>query len=125
MAEQKLAYDKKHENFMEVRADGSRVPHPVLAAADPAWFRIRECKLPLDNGGSAAKDHGGDANKRTQVKLNIQDLVRQQCPEIAAFDQEKLFDNFKHSAPPQLLEIDNAFGAMFVAVDSYLVVFNK
>jgi len=118
-------YDRSHDNFLEVRADGSRVPHPVLAPADPDWFQIRECKLPLDNGGSAAKDHGGDANKCKQVKLNILDLLKQQCPDIASFDKDQLFENFKHSAPLQLLEIDNSYGSMFLAVDNYLFVFNK
>ena len=119
-------YDIKYDNFMQVRADGTAVPHPVLATTEPDWFQIRECKLPLDNGGTAAVDApGGDANKRKGVELNVQDLLKQQCPDIASFDQDKLFDNFSHSAPLQLLEMDNRYGSMFLALDKYLFVFNK
>ena len=124
-------YDRSKENFLEVRADGSRVPYPVLAPADPDWFQIRECKLPNDNGGSAQikpkenVSYGGEANKCKQVDLKIRDLLKHQCPDIASFDDDQLFENFKHSAPLQLLEVDNSYGSMFLAVGNYLFVFNK
>jgi len=93
-----MSYDKQFDNFLE----GTRFS--INLVSEPPQLQFREIKIP--------KEHGGDGV--TEVKVNLKKhLLNAYLPEIGEFN---LTEEFKHSGPSALMETDNEFGYVVIAL---------
>ena len=97
-----MSYDNKFDNFKE------NSPFTIELVSEPNDVQFREVKL--------SKERGGDGQK--EVKINIVKLLQEKYPDNGqACD---LVNEFQHSGPPNLMEVDNEYGLVYFALGKCL-----